>query len=307
MPRFEELAPDQKAVLQLLLKQGKSYGDIAGLLRLEEASVRERALDALDALGAEAPGAADLAPERQDELADHLLLQQSASERRASRSFLESSAPGRAWARTVAAELRPVGGDALPDVPAEPAEVAAALDAFDERSAADERQRSSKLGGVLVLGAIVAIIAIVAILVLNKGDNPSTSAADSTSTPATTSATGASGAAGTLADQQVNLKAPSGGSAKTLGVAIVQQGGLALQAQGVPASNLYKVWLWNTASDALPLGYAKYDTKSKRIAGSLQTLPAEAVNYANLVITREASTTATKPGTVVLTGPLKRG
>jgi hypothetical protein len=305
MPRFEELAPDQKAVLQLLLKQGKSYGDIAGLLRLDQASVRERALDALDALGADAPGAADLPPERQDELADHLLLQQSASERRASRTFLEGSAPGRAWARTVAGELRPVGGDALPEIPAEPAEVAAAFDALDERTAAREHQRSSKLGGILVIGLVVAIIAVVAILVLKKGDSPSTSAA--TTTAAATSATGTSGAAGSLADQQINLTAPSGGSKKALGVAIVQQGGLALQAQGVPASTLYKVWLWNTASDALPLGYAKYDAKTKRIAGSLQSLPAEAASYGNLVITRETSTTATKPGTVVLRGALKRG
>ena len=77
MPGFDALAPDQKAVLQLLLKQGKSYGEIAGLLRLDAASVRERALDALDALGADVPGS--LSPERQDEVGDHLLLQQTAT------------------------------------------------------------------------------------------------------------------------------------------------------------------------------------------------------------------------------------
>ena len=57
MSRFDSLPADQKAVLQLVLKQGKRYEDIAAMLRMEPAAVRERARDALDALGPEeAPG-----------------------------------------------------------------------------------------------------------------------------------------------------------------------------------------------------------------------------------------------------------
>src|SRR5206468_3279744 len=72
---------------------------------------------------------AQLAPQRRAEVADYLLAQQSASERAATREFLEGSAAGRAWARVVAGELRPLAGDALPAVPAEGAEVEEAFDA----------------------------------------------------------------------------------------------------------------------------------------------------------------------------------
>ncbi len=106
MSAIDSLPPDQKAVLQLLLKQGKSYDQIAGMLRLDPANVRERALDALDALGADHEQAAEpLAPERQDELADHLLRQQSEAEHERTQTFLATSVPGRAGARAVAGDV----------------------------------------------------------------------------------------------------------------------------------------------------------------------------------------------------------
>src|SRR3712207_5084071 len=114
MSRVEELPPDQKAALQLLVKQGKSYDDIASLLRIEPSAIRERARAALDTLGPE-EGPEDLPLERQDEIADYLLGQQTASERARTREFLQGSGPGRAWARTVAGELRPLAGDNLPE------------------------------------------------------------------------------------------------------------------------------------------------------------------------------------------------
>src|SRR4051794_41915608 len=125
MATLDQLPPDQRAVLQLLLKQGKSYGDIAGLLRIEPTAVQARAHDALDALGPDET--AGLTGARQDEIADYLLGQQSASERAATREFLEGSAGGRAWARVVAAELRPLAGDTLPEIPAEGVELDAAF------------------------------------------------------------------------------------------------------------------------------------------------------------------------------------
>ncbi len=96
MPRLDQLPADQKAVLQLLLKQGRSYEDIAGLLRLERRAVRERALGALHSLGAAA--GADLPPDREDQVADHLLGQQDPAQQDATRDFLAGSAPGRRWA-----------------------------------------------------------------------------------------------------------------------------------------------------------------------------------------------------------------
>ena len=308
MPGFDALAPDQKAVLQLLLKQGKTYDDIAGLLRLDRANVRERALDALDALGAGGPRATDsadaLSSERQDEVGDHLLLQQTASERAATRRFLESSAPGRAWARTVAAELEPIAGEALPEVPAEPAEVADAFDALDERTAARERQeKSSKLGGVLVLVAIGAVIGLGVLLFVRAADDePAQTARTPTTTAAPTGATGA----GVLPKQAINLDPPSGSSSRALAFAVIADGELAFQADGLRQSDLYDAWLYNSPSDALALGFATYDRTTKRVSGATP-LPAEAANYGSIVITRQKTAKPTAPGTIVLqSGPIKR-
>ena len=319
MPGFDALTPDQKAVLQLLLKQGKSYDDIAGLLRLDRDNVRERALDALDALGQAASGgpraADELSPERQDELGDHLLLQQTASERAATRQFLETSAPGRAWARAVAAELGPIAGDALPDIPAEPGEVAEAFDALDERTAAREHQeRSSKLGGALILAAVGALVALGLLVLLRGisslgGDDEPPARAEKPSPPACVAgaagATGTTGA-GTLPEQQINLEPLIGSKSKALAIAVIADDGLAFQAEKLPPSGLYKVWLWNSAQEAIPLGFAKYDPKSQRLAGALPQLPAGAANCSSLVITRERSRQSPTPGPIVLGGPINR-
>ena len=51
MASLESLPADQRAVLQLVLQRGRSYDDIATLLSIDRAAVRQRALSALDALG----------------------------------------------------------------------------------------------------------------------------------------------------------------------------------------------------------------------------------------------------------------
>src|SRR3954449_616753 len=154
MTPIDDLAPDQRAVLQLLLKQGKAYTELAALLRISPDAVRDRAVTALEAMGPR--DGAPLAAELRGEIADYLLGQQSASERAATREFLEGSAAGRAWARVVAGELRPLAGDALPEIPAEGAEVEEAFGALQAREARrTEVQRSSKLGGAIILvGAV---------------------------------------------------------------------------------------------------------------------------------------------------------
>src|SRR3954467_2427259 len=97
MTPIDDLAPDQRAVLQLLLKQGKAYTELATLLRISPDAVGERAVTALEALGPR--DGAPLPAERRGEIADYLLGQQSASERQATREFLEGSAGGRGGGR----------------------------------------------------------------------------------------------------------------------------------------------------------------------------------------------------------------
>jgi hypothetical protein len=52
MDPIDSLPPDLNAVLSLLLRQGRSYGEIADMLHIPERSVRERAHAALDAIAA---------------------------------------------------------------------------------------------------------------------------------------------------------------------------------------------------------------------------------------------------------------
>jgi hypothetical protein len=118
MTGLDALPADQKAVLQLLRRQGKAYDELSGLLGVEADAVRSRAYDALDAL---AGGAGELNTERRQQVGDWLLGQQGPDEAGATRSFVEGSVAGRAWARTVAAELAPIAGDRLPEIPADSA------------------------------------------------------------------------------------------------------------------------------------------------------------------------------------------
>src|SRR5689334_16007882 len=51
MASLDSLPPDQRAVLQLVLQRGRSYDDIAQMLSIDRAAVRQRALAAFDAIG----------------------------------------------------------------------------------------------------------------------------------------------------------------------------------------------------------------------------------------------------------------
>jgi hypothetical protein len=50
MSRLDDLLPDQRAVLSLLVRQGKSHAEIADMLGIPQQAVRDRARAALDAL-----------------------------------------------------------------------------------------------------------------------------------------------------------------------------------------------------------------------------------------------------------------
>ncbi len=340
---LDELPADQRAVLGLLLKQGRGYADIAGLLRIETRAVRERALDALDALG---PQDDALAAEDQDLVADRLLGQADGPAREEAEALLAESPAARTWARQVVAELEGVAAPgALPEIPAEPEPepdpepptAAATAPQGDEAPvAADDTSststpaatkakapRSSRLGTALIIGA--ALVAIVGIVVALSGgfgggsDSPATAggaAAATTSTP--TTATGTATTPAARVQQQIELTPPRQGS-ESLGVAqLVVSGttrGLAVAAQDLSAG-YYAVWLYNSATDARFLGFAPQVSASGDAAGKLQglsqSLPTDVAKYRQVVISRQTVTsqnqndTPTRPGTIVLQGTLKR-
>lgn len=309
MARFDDLPADQKAVLQLVLRQGRTYAEIAGLLKISEAAVQNRALTALDAVG---PAEADLDDERQDEIGDYLLGQQSASERAATREFLEGSQPARDWARQVASDLRSAGvaGDDLPEIPADPAEVDEAFDALHaRREARVQQQRSSRLGGVLIIVAVLLVV-VGGVLVLtgviggNDDDSSDSAAVATTNTATTTSTTGAT------VEKQINLTPPGGGS-KPLGVAnVVSQSGkraLAVVGQDLPASGHYVLWLSDGSSKVKFLGFFPVVTGKGDDKGRLQGLveaPSDLASYKQMIVSRETSSTPKAPTKVILKGSL---
>jgi hypothetical protein len=313
MARFDDLPADQKAVLQLVLRQGRTYAEIAGLLKISEAAVQNRALTALDAMGAGGDRFSGLDDERQDEVGDYLLGQQSASERATTREFLEDNQPGREWARQVASDLRAAGvaGDDLPEIPADPAEVDEAFDALHaRRDARDRQQRSSRLGGVLIIVAVLLVVA-GGVLVLTGviGDDDKGSSNAAATTAATTSTTSTTGDATTNVEQQINL-APPGGGKKPLGVAsIVAQSGkraIAVVGQDLPASGHYVLWLRKGTSVKF-LGFFPVVTSKGTNKGRLQGLveaPSDLTSYKEMLVSRETSSTPKAPTTIILKGSL---
>jgi hypothetical protein len=309
MARFDDLPADQKAVLQLVLRQGRTYAEIAGLLKISTEAVRDRALTALDAIGPD--GLGGLADDQEDAIGDYLLGQQSASERIVTRELLEGSQPARDWARAVATELRNggvVGDGALPEIPADPAEVDEAFDALHaRRRARADQQRSSRLGGILVIAGVLIVVALLVLLltgVIGGGsDDHSTDSATTTttSTTATTSTTGA------VVEKQINLTPPSG--AKTpLGVAnIVSQDGqraLAVVGQDLPGSGRYVLWLRKGTKSTF-LGFFPVVRGKGTNKGKLQGLvaaPADLASYDELLVTREASSSPKAPTRIILQG-----
>jgi hypothetical protein len=111
---LDALAPDQRAVVQLVLQQERSYDDLAGLLGISTEAVRERARAGLDRVGG---SAGDLTDEERGEIADYLLGQQSVSRREATRALLSDSADARRWANRVSDAVGGVARSPLPGVP----------------------------------------------------------------------------------------------------------------------------------------------------------------------------------------------
>jgi Sigma-70, region 4 len=311
MTSVQALDDTQRAVVQLVLKQGKSYHEIAELLGIDADAVRARAHAALDALG---PPSAGLTASRRAEVADYLLGQQSDAEREATRDHLAESPAARAWARSVAAELRPLAGGDLPDIPdareTEPDEDEDGGEPLRE----DGPRRSSRLGGILLLVGVAVVAAVIVILLVSGGDDDSgtTSTSASTSTPSQQQQQQqAQTSAQPTPVAQINLHAANGSGA--VGVAQVlatgNQRGLAILGQKLAPStktSAYAVWLYSSQSKAKLLGFVDPPVGKSGKFQNVIAVPAGADQYRELVVTREKGNPR-QPGTIVLRGKLTLG
>ncbi|HLB21711.1 MAG TPA: hypothetical protein VK605_06350 [Solirubrobacteraceae bacterium] len=325
MSRLDDLPPDQRATLSLLLRTSKTYAEVAALLSIQQRAVHDRAHAALAVLAV--PQARALSAERREEIGDYVLGQRAGvAERLATRTYLQGTPEARAWATALAAELAPLTGDSAVQIPSaaesppEPDERAPATATPAPATATGPAPkpsrpsaRSSRTGGAVLLAVLVAAVIVAVVLIADGGGSSSeqtSSAAGQASTASTTGSTAATGTNGAKAkeDKRIALKPPSS-SSNAAGVAEVlsegKQYAFYLAAEHLAPSKgkgfFYAVWLYNSPSSHEALG------RSPEVGanGSLQggaLLPADAGRYHTMLLTRETSTRPTKPGPVVLRG-----
>ena len=99
MATFDQLSAEQRAIVELVLQQGKTYDELADMLGMPEARVRELARDALVEL---APvSVRGVEEDWRGQLADYVLGQQSGPEATATKGHLRRSEAARSWARSL--------------------------------------------------------------------------------------------------------------------------------------------------------------------------------------------------------------
>jgi hypothetical protein len=336
MSRLDDLPPDQRATLSLLLRSRKSYADVATLLEIPEQAVRDRAHAALAVL---APAQARLLDaEQRQQVGDYMLGQRNGvAERLATRTYLDGSAAANAWARALAGELQPLASGGLPEIP--PPRDDYPLTAADAAGGAESSaattgggapgptpsRASSRRAGAVLLGVIAIAVVVVIVLVLSgggsskKGSGDSASAESSSGTPSaaetSTSGTSTSGTTSSTSgsktnkakeDKRITLTSPEA-SSNAAGVAEVLSEGsqyaVYLAAEHLPPSNgfFYAVWLYNSPTSFEALSRAPSVGSSGSFQGGA-LLPKDAAKYHTMIVTRETSSKPTSPGPTVLHG-----
>jgi hypothetical protein len=293
MATFDQLSDEQRAIVELVLQQGKTYGELSELLGMPESRVRELARAALVEL---APLSARRVEEDwRGQLADYVLGQQAGPESTATRGHLRRSEPARTWARSLLDSLEQlyVNGD-TPAIPegdrggraarVKPERTPRAAPA-KSASAAPRRERTplgARVPGTVqrrrlaALGAGAALLLLLALLLWPIGilggddDDP---AAERASSGRQGDATGTNGQGG---GQTV--------SARARGQAIIaDQGGktrLLVQATGLPQGSTpqaYQVWLYNSEEDRRSLGFDV--SEQGQFQAGAESLPANYKDY----------------------------
>jgi Sigma-70, region 4 len=295
MATFDQLTDEQRAIVELVLRQGKSYGELSDMLGLPETRVRELARDAL----------VDLAPitargveqDWRGQLADYVLGQQAGPEATATRGHLRRSEAARSWTRSLLDALEQLYPNG--DIPAIPDSERGARRAAAARAAAGDPTSAVQRRRLVAAGAAVGVLVLVALLLwpvgLLTGDDDEPSQASS-------------------GGQQTG---GDGGpiSTRTRGQAIVarQQGRtqILVTATGLEPSaqnTAYQVWLSNSEQDRKSLGATVTDQQGNLQAGA--RLPADFEDYqfidlTSVTVRGQGQNQRFEDGPVVLRGLLE--
>jgi Sigma-70, region 4 len=339
MTPLDLLAPDQRAVLELILRQDRSYGELSELLGISEREVRDRAEGALRALAGTPGDEVDTG-----RVTDWLLGQQTERAAGATRALLRSSEPSRAWAELAAGRLREVGGERLPDVPARDDEAAERPRPRPRRDGGAPRRprpvrdaapapaaattpatattpasgpRSSRLGGAVLIGVAALVVAGFLVWFLSRDDDsssptPAKAATTATATPGATSSLPATG-------NDVVLRPTNGTNAAGLMRLFKAQNGdvqFAIGAQGLPDNKkgeFYAVWFTKKDGSARLLGFPQTQVTDGTLTvggpgkADTKAFPRWFATYDDVLITRETKAQPKTPGPTVLQGTLPHG
>ena len=273
MSRLDDLPPDQRAVLLLLVQQGKSHAEIADMLAIPESSVRDRAQAALEALTDE-----DLSP----------------------------AEPGTGVRRGQAPPATP----SLPPPRARrppPSPRRSQASRSDGSSLAQSAR--ARRAGALLLGAIVVAVVVVIILLSSGGGNShKSSAGGSTGSTASSGSKTSTTAGEPHIDKQLNLVSPDPTSKAVGLVEVLSEGSkhaFLVTAEHLPPTEngfFYAAWLYNSPSEARVLGRAPNVSSNGQLQ-AVGSLPTNAGKFRQMLITRETSTKPKHPGPIVLNGP----
>jgi hypothetical protein len=311
-------------VLSLVLLQSRSYADIAALLHLDEDDVRRRAHVAAAQLvtSDDRPG-----EDAQGRIVDFVLGEQTVSERSDTRALLEDDPIARAWATELMDGLAPLARNALPKiprdrpeepevpqpehsapatvplatappapVPVEPAptptpvaEQAPRAIAATPTTKVPQARRSTAIWRIVLPLGILVLAAVIVVLAVNSGGNskPSSGMATQLVLSSTTADPGARGSA-TIMHQHDGFL-------------------LQLRARGLAPNtrnDSYAVWLYNSQSEALLLGFVSPPVGRSGSFANGVTLPADADRFHAVIVTVETVSQPSAPGKVLLRGPL---
>jgi hypothetical protein len=307
MATFDQLSPEQRAIVELVLRQGKTYDELADMLNMPEMRVRELARDALVEL---APvSVRGVEEDWRGQLADYVLGQQSGPEATATKGHLRRSEAARSWARSLLDSLEQfyVNGSvpAIPEgergrarrAPA-PAAAAGPREPSEQRAGLapmrDPAKRRGLMIGAAALVVLLLIIGVWPVGLMTGDDDSSSSGQPSAASAGTNKQTSANG--------------------QPAGIAIVVQRGdkkqLLVQAANLAPSGQsegYYVWLYNSPDDAKSLGGQVTDQQGNYQA--IGAFPADYQNYKYIDVTRQQigkDPNVRHTGDSVLRGPMPK-
>jgi hypothetical protein len=308
MATFDQLPAEQRAILELVIQRRQSYDDLAAMLGMPPARVRQLAREALVDLSSRSAARVD--PDWRGQVADYLLGQQTGPEGTATRGHLKRSEPARLWSLSLLDSLDhlyderdlPVipEGDAAPVRERERApEPARERPARPLSTDAETIVRRRRIAGAAAAATALLFILLVWPVGLLTGDDDGDGGSDG----GTDQAEGQPRVLGQL------LLRPQSGE-KGVGIALITERdgerSLLVQARGLRRTRegeAYEVWLFNSQDDATSMGAQLTDRQGNYQGAG--TLPENYEDFEFLDISRETvDQNAAHSGDSVLRGQL---